>query len=541
MGWPLTPQAFGVGRMRRVILCAALTVLAIVGLAPIAVMFARTLTVDGAFSLENYRHLLAAGRSWLLLGNSLTLALTTAFISTLVGLPLGLLFAKTDLPLRRAFVLLFTLPLVIPPYITAVSWADVFSPHGLASGFFGEATTRKLSALLFGLPGCVLVLATTFMPAVMLATMTFARTINPRMEEAARLWARPPRVLRQILVPLIRPGVVLAATLVFLLALGEFGVPIFLRYQVFAVESFTQFTVSYNFAAATASAVPLALLTFVILGIEWFVLRERIQPLRPAGEGGDIYVIPLRSNRVWLFALVSILCALVVITPLLSLVIQAGSWQTYARAFYVVSDSLMRSVFLAAAGATALTVLGFFVGYVIHTRALPIWRAVDAGTVLLFALPGTVIGMGLIALWNHPATNLIYATPFIILLGYLAQYTALTGRVTVAGLTLLPASMEEAAANAGASWIRCIGLIVLPLTKRALLSGWLIGYIFCLRDTGITMLVYPPGYDTLPVRIFTLMANGAPSLIAAACVLMIIATVLPLLGVASLMRMRRRR
>jgi iron(III) transport system permease protein len=195
---------------------------------------------------------------------------------------------------------------------------------------------------------------------------------------------------------------------------------------------------------------------------------------------------------------------------------------------------------LAAVGATALTVLGFFVGYLIHTRALPVWRAVDGGTVLLFALPGTVIGVGLIALWNRPATNFIYGTPLMILLGYLAQYTALTGRVTVAGLTLVPASMEEAAAMAGAGWLRRLGGIVLPLVKRPLLAGWLLAYIFCLRDTGITMLVYPPGYDTLPVRIFTLMANGAPNLIAAACVLMIATTVLPLLGIALVARVRER-
>jgi iron(III) transport system permease protein len=161
--------------------------------------------------------------------------------------------------------------------------------------------------------------------------------------------------------------------------------------------------------------------------------------------------------------------------------------------------------------------------------------------VLLFALPSTVIGVGLMALWNRPATNFIYGTPLMILLGYLAQYTALTSRVTVAGLALLPASMEEAAASAGAGWTRRLILIVLPLVKYALLSGWLIAYIFCLRDTGITMLVYPPGYDTLPVRIFTLMANGAPDLIAAACVLMIATTVLPLVAVALVMRTQGRR
>jgi iron(III) transport system permease protein len=516
-------------------------VLGVIGLAPIIVMFARSLNVDGAFSFENYRHLLASEQSWRLLGNSVALAIATALVSTFVGLPLGLLFAKTDLPFRRGFVLLFTLPLVIPPYITAVSWANLLGSHGLASSFLGEPTAQTASRLLFGLPGCILVLASTFMPAIMLATMAFVRTINPRLEEAARLSARPLRVWRGVTVPLIRPGVLLAATLVFLLALGEFGVPTFLRYHVFAVESFTQFTVSYNFGAATAFAVPLALLTFVVLGVEWFVLREKMQALRPAGEGGSTYIVPLGPHRIWVFALVSIVCALVVLAPLASSLIQAGSYQTYIRTLRVVSDSLLRSIFLAAVGATALMVLGFFVGYLIHTRALPIWRAVDGGTVLLFALPSTVIGMGLIALWNRPSTNLVYATPLIILLGYLAQYTALTGRVTVAGLALVPASMEEAAASAGAGWARRLRLIVLPLVKQALLSGWLIAYIFCLRDTGITMLVYPPGYDTLPVRIFTLMANGAPNLIAAACVLMIAATTLPLIGVALVMRTQRRR
>ena len=87
--------------------------------------------------------------------------------------------------------------------------------------------------------------------------------------------------------------------------------------------------------------------------------------------------------------------------------------------------------------------------------------------------------------------------------------------------------MEEAAQVAGAGWFRRLVFIVAPLARRGLLAGWLVGYIFSLRDTGITMLVYPAGYETLPVRIFTLMANGSPRLIAALCMIMITATLLP--------------
>ena len=85
-------------RTRRIILTAVTLVLGIVGLAPMIVMFARSLMGDGGFSLEGYRKLLTTERSWQLLGNSLELALLTALLSTLVGLPLGLLRER---PIRR--------------------------------------------------------------------------------------------------------------------------------------------------------------------------------------------------------------------------------------------------------------------------------------------------------------------------------------------------------------------------------------------------------------------------------------------------------
>jgi iron(III) transport system permease protein len=524
---------------RRISLIVVVVVLAVVGLIPMVVMFARSLTVDGGFSLEFYRNLMASARPWRLLGNSLVLACVTALLTTLLGVPLGIVLGKTDLPMRRLFTLLFTLPLLIAPYITALSWADVLGRGGVASHFVSDSAINAFSSLLFGLPGCVLVLTSTFLPVVMLATMTYLRTINPRLEEAARLVSRPSGVLRRITIPLIRPGILLAATLVFLLAVGDFSVPTFLRVEVFPAESFTQFSAFYNFGAATAAAVPLAILTFAVLGVERLFLRQRTYELRPA-PGGDRTLLPLRRFKPLAVVAVAVLCLVIVVIPLLALLVQSGSTNAYIRAWHTVGDSLVRSMVVAGVGATALMILGFFVGYLIHTRALAVWRAVDAWTVMLFALPSTVIGIGLIALWNRPATNLIYATPLMILLGYLAQYTALTSRVTVAGLALVPASMEEAAASAGAGWVRRLSLIVVPLVGRTLLAGWLIAYIFCLRDTGITMLVYPPGFDTLPVRIFTLMANGAPDLIAAACVLMIAATVLPL-GILALVLRRHGR
>jgi iron(III) transport system permease protein len=126
--------------------------------------------------------------------------------------------------------------------------------------------------------------------------------------------------------------------------------------------------------------------------------------------------------------------------------------------------------------------------------------------------------VGLIALWNHSATAMVYASSAMIVLAYLAQYSALTSRMSAAVLGSVPTSLEDAAQMSGAPWLARIGTVVLPIALPGVLAAWIVAFIFCLRDLGASMLVYPAGADTLPIRIFTLMANGAPSTIAAACV-----------------------
>jgi iron(III) transport system permease protein len=257
-------------------------------------------------------------------------------------------------------------------------------------------------------------------------------------------------------------------------------------------------------------------------------LRDRTYILRPIAAAGGPAVLALGKARWWVFGLAGMLCLVSVVLPfaaLLGNVSPASIREALARA----GDSLLRSLWYAAAGATLLAVLGFLLGYLIHNRALRFWRSVDSIAVFLFALPSTVIGIGLVAIWNHPATGFIYGTPLILLFGYLAQYAALTSRISVSALAQIPRALEEAAEVAGASWLRRMRSIVTPLAWRGIAGGWMVAYIFCLRDTGISMMVYPPGHDTLPVRIFTLMANGSTELIAALCLLMCAASLAPLL------------
>lgn len=511
----------------------AILFLIVIGLAPVIAMFVKSLFVDGELSLENYGMLLQSRREWTLLFNSLILSGATTLITVLLGVPLGTLFAKTDLPLKKLFTILFVIPLIIPPYILAIAWFYFFGRSGIMSGMFGSKVGALTSQLLFGFPGTLFVMVSVLLPIVIILTMTYLRMVDPRLEEAAKLSATWPLVLKRISIPIIRPGIFFAGLIVFILTLGEFGVPSSLRFDVFPVESFIQFSAFYNFNAATAAAIPLGIITLIVLIVERLFLRKKIFQFRLTKEA--MIIVPLGKTKPLFFAVVSILVFIFVIVPMSILVLKSLSLWAYHEAFIRSIDSIFRSLLYASIGATCLVVFGFILGYLLERKVLRFYYAADSVAIFLFALPGTVIGIGLISLWNTQATNFIYASMAIILFGYIAQYTALGERIMAATFSQMPHSMEEAAQIAGGGWFRRLFGVLIPLAKRGLIATWLVGFIFCLRDLGITMMIYPPAHDTLPVRIFTLMANSPEEVIAALCMTMVVIAFLPLcvLGLAT--------
>jgi iron(III) transport system permease protein len=201
----------------------------------------------------------------------------------------------------------------------------------------------------------------------MFLTATYAKTLNTHLEEAARLVAPWKTVAKGIIVPMILPGIFLSAVLVFLLSLGEFSVPMFLRYDVFPVESFTQFSAFYNYSAGTAFVIPLIIIAFLILLGERRFLRDKTYQLKPA-SGEEPLVIKLGKIKWPLFICVVALCFVAAIMPILALIIQSATFATYVKAFEKSSDSLSRSIAYAVIGATLLTSIGVFFGYLIHKK-----------------------------------------------------------------------------------------------------------------------------------------------------------------------------
>jgi iron(III) transport system permease protein len=204
-----------------------------------------------------------------------------------------------------------------------------------------------------------------------------------------------------------------------------------------------------------------------------------------------------------------------------------------------VGASVGNSLALGAWGASLTVGAGLVLGHALARG----WAAapfVQSVALLGFVTPAAVLGTGLIAVWNRPATQAVYASSAILVLGVVARYGVLPLALLEGAIAQGARTLEDAAAVSGAGFARRLVAIVAPLHRRALLGAWLLAFVFCVRDLETSILFYPPGGEPLTVRLFTLEANGPAPVVAALALLQVGLTALVLL-VASALLLRRRR
>ncbi|WNZ61914.1 ABC transporter permease subunit [Myxococcus sp. MxC21-1] len=183
---------------------------------PVAALLWRGLGHSGTGGLD---WLLAEGGA---LGNTLLIATGAAVLAFVLGTPLALVLQRTDLPLRGAFTVLFTLPSAVPAFIWGMGWLSLASPRaGYLNRLLGDDTFD-----IYGPAGIAFVEGVSGLPLVLLAGAAALRRVDPAVEEAARVCgASTPWALLTTTLPLALPSLLSGAVMVFLMAASSFGVP----------------------------------------------------------------------------------------------------------------------------------------------------------------------------------------------------------------------------------------------------------------------------------------------------------------------------
>jgi iron(III) transport system permease protein len=503
---------------RTVVLGLAIVLFVVCCVLPIAYLAAVSLT--GADSLSG---LALDARQRRLLLNTCFLGLGTAFLATIIGAPLGIALARIALPARDLLRIALAAPVLLPPYIVGLAWTYL--------GFLVEWT--------YSLPAAILVLSLVFYPIAMLATEVAMRRVDGRLEEAALMVAPPGRILRRITLPLAAPGIVAATLIIFVMAVSEFGVPALLRVRVYTTEVFTAFAALYDFGRAVVVAVPLLLLCLGVAVLAGALMGERLLVTRRTGGAAPALLDHWRrAAGIGAAAVLAVALGL----PLAIITREAMGVRSLSAALGGSGEAIGNSLWLAATGATMVVVLGLCLGYGRARASERVGQLTDILFIVVFAVPSTIVGVGLIGLWNRPGlAGVLYGTDAMLLLGYLARFVPVAALAIAASIRYVPMSHEEAASVSGARWPRTMWRIVLPQIRLSVAATWVIAFILAFGELGVSILVAPPGEATLPIRVYTIIANTPSAHVAALALLQAAVVLAPLAALAATASHRVRR
>jgi ABC-type Fe3+ transport system permease subunit len=461
---------------------------------------------------------------FLLLLRSMGLAALIAGASLIMGTILAFILYKTDIASRSVFRILMLIPLFVSPYILAVAWKDFF--------FFVFGSASTLNAYV----GVFLVLLTVYTPLTILIVGSALANISAETEESALLFRGRAGVIRYIVLPLIKPALVSSFALVFIFSISNFAVPAFFGVKLFTTEIFTQFSAFYKHTLAILQSLFLIGMCVLLLLSEFRYIADA--PFFSLGNRGARPLLYRNSKfKSSGIAFVWFWFSLSVLLPLAVLFAQAysGGTDVFRQAFQLLRPAFAHSFLLALLSSLLMLLIGFSVAWYGQ------WMKRDSrffnGLLLLvFTIPSVVLGISLIKFYNRPELAFIYSGYAILIIAFTAKFAFIPAKLLSNAVRQIPQSMRDAARIAGAGEWRIVRTILLPIIKPALFAAFIISFIFSLGELGTAIMVYPPGTEIMPIKVFTIMANAPQSLTASMNLIVFLISLLIIVGFSLLVQ-----
>lgn len=493
------------------------------------------------------------------LRNSLVISVGSVILSALIGVPLAFLFQRYEFPGRKLVAALATVPVLLPPLVGVVAFYFLYAESGLVTRAVRLALHLDHTPWTFKGLGAVLVIHaySMYVYFYVFVTAGLARLDEAQLEAASTLGASKTRQFFTVALPLLTPALVGASLLVFMMSMASFTAP----YVIGGVRVLTtQLLVSRQFdqliLMRTETVVLIASSVLFLSLLQRFESRgQYVGGVK--GAAGRRKVIGRGATR-FVAAALGLVAVLVLLLPHAMLVLMSfandAKWTTqllppvYTTANYaaMLGDPGGRLPFVNSLGMATWSTLGNFVfailaAYLLARFVFPGRSALGAAAVLPWAIPGTVIALGL-AEWfsvKHPwLGRFVWINTYGILpLAYFVRNLPLTLRATQASLAQLDVGLEEAAATLGAGPGRVLRTVVLPLVLPGAVAGAILAFIGAVGEYVASVVLST--YSNRPVAIE--IANQMRASYfgrAAVCGVLLIAMIAVLLGVYQLLSKR---
>lgn len=446
--------------------------------------------------------------------NSLLLMAGVTVFSVLLAVPLAVLTVRTDLPGKRLWTIVVSLPLAIPSYIGAFAFIAMFRPRGIVQGWLEPLGVQELPNV-YGLPGAIFVITLYTYPYVYITTRAALKSFDKSLVDAARTlnhdwWA----TFQRVTLPQIRPAIAAGALLAALYAVSDFGTPAFMQAEVFTRQIYLEHRSLGGNDYASFLSLQLVAVTLFVLAIESRV--RRTDTLYTSGAVGTTPEIELGRWR-WPAAGI---CALL---GLFTLAIPVGLFTWYLltgqanppSGFLFQWSWLFNSAYVAGLAALVAAFGALPVAYLSARYDSVLGSLFERATYVGYAVPGIVVGLALVFFGaNYGSVRLagfevgVYQTVPILVFAYVVRFMPQAVGSTRTSVLQTNPKLNEAAQTLGHGPIARFRKVTLPLIAPGLIAGAALVFLTTMKELPATLLLRLTGFETLVTRIWTAQMSG---------------------------------
>ncbi len=469
--------------------------------------------------------------------NSIVLALVVSTVSTGLGFLFAILAERSRLPTRRLFGPVSILPIITPPFVLGLAIIYLFGRRGYITHELLGLNTN----VFFGLLGLSLAQVLAYTPIAFLILLGVVRALNVAMEEAAEtLGANRWYILRTVIWPLARPGLANSFLLVAIESLADFGNPVIVGggKPYLATQIYFAYTGGSGPNVAAVFGVTLLVMTLTIFLAQylWLGSKSYVTVTGKPGQGIARTLPPALD-----YAVTGIFAVWVVLIVLLYGSVAIGSvTKLWGFDYTFTLDHLKglsptgwhvfrTTAALSLIAAIPSTAVGLIIGYLVTRFVFPGRNALEFASMLSFATPGTVMGIGYILAFNTGAL-LLTGTELIIILAFVFRNMPVALRAGVAAITQIDRSLEEASTMLRAGSATTLRRIVLPLVRGAILSGLIFSFVRAMTAISQVIFLITPRTNLATTQILSYINYGAVGLGAALSWLLVVFMALVILA-----------
>lgn len=492
---------------------------------------------------------------------TLVLLILVAAATTVIGVASAWLVVAFDFPFRRVLSWALVLPLAVPPYLAAYAFGEFFHYSGpiqtLIRSLFGFQTIRDYwFPDIRSTPGAAFVLASVLYPYVYLTTRVVFLMQGRNIADVARtLGARPSKVFWKVLLPVARPAIVAGAALVLMETINDIGASEYLGVHTLTFSVYTTWLNRGSLEGGAQIALVMLALVFLLLVAEhWARRNQRFH----TGRATHMRAYPPRTKLRGPAGFAATLAAMLpILTGFGIPLFVFGQYASRRMEQFLspdLSDAFLNSILTAAASATITVLLALFLINAVRLSRSPLIRTAVRLAAVGYALPGGVLGLGLLfalarfdngldafmrANFGISTGLLLTGSAGAVVLACVIRFLALAESAIHSGMEKLPPHLDEAARSLGRTPARSAANVLLPLLKPAILTAAVLVFVDTIKELSATILLRPFGFNTLATFVYENASRGAPEEGAVAAIVIILTALAPVILLSSaLMRDR---